>query len=67
MYSENLKGREYLETGVRKEKNLDLMQENYGMIHGLDSFGLKQCPVAGINETAMDSLFYSTTGNFLRT
>ena len=51
---------------MKKDKNLDLMQENCGMIHGLDSFYLKQSPVAGINETAMDSLLYSTRGNFLR-
>jgi len=55
-----------LETGVKEDKNLDLMQENYGMIHGLDSFDLKQSPVAGINETALDSLFCSKRGNFLR-
>jgi len=27
---------------VKEDKNLDLIQEHYGMIHGLDSFDLKQ-------------------------
>jgi hypothetical protein len=40
---------------MKKDKNLDLMLENYRVIHGLDSFGLKQNPVAGVNETVMDS------------
>jgi len=34
---------------MEKDKNLYLMLENYGVIHGLDSFDLKQSPVECIN------------------
>jgi hypothetical protein len=34
---------------MKKDNNLDLMLENYGVIHGLDSFDLKQSPVEGVN------------------
>lgn len=50
---------------MEKDNNLDLMQENYSMIDGLDSVDMKQSPVAGMNETAMDYLFCSTRENFL--